>query len=112
MKTTAKKRRQKFKLKRYLSDWFFELSASVTYIVPCFVGIISLTNARFEPNLRGKTARKFYFFRRGFLADLLADLDDGGGGVFSIFRRPSSNPNPFAVMAFIFTLLASILSLF
>jgi hypothetical protein len=28
------------------------------------------------------------------LADFFADLDDGGGGVFSIFRRPASKSNP------------------
>jgi hypothetical protein len=54
-------------------------------------------NARFELNLRRENRRKFYFFRRGFLADFFADLDDGGGGVFSIFRNASSNPSPFVV---------------
>jgi hypothetical protein len=59
-----------------------------------------------------KPARKFYFFRRGFLAAFFADLELGGGGVFSIFRKPSSNPSPFVVMALVFTLLASNLPLF
>src|ERR1035437_8741831 len=48
-----------------------------------------------------------YFFRRGLRAAFLADLDDAGGGAFSILRNASSNPIPFAVMAFVFTLLAS-----
>jgi hypothetical protein len=46
-----------------------------------------------------KEATKFYFFRFGFLsANFLADLDEGGGGVFNIFRNASSKPSPFVVM--------------
>jgi hypothetical protein len=36
----------------------------------------------------------FYFFRFGLLAARLADFDDGGGGVASIFRNPSSKLTP------------------
>ncbi|HEY1661577.1 MAG TPA: hypothetical protein VGI03_04100 [Verrucomicrobiae bacterium] len=59
----------------------------------------------------GKNRWKFYFFRRGFLGDFLADLELGGGGVASIRRNPSSKLNPFAAMAFVFTLLEAILAL-
>jgi hypothetical protein len=48
----------------------------------------------------GKTCGNFYFFRRGFLADFFADLDEGGGGVLSIFRNPSSKFNPCVEMVF------------
>jgi len=54
-------------------------------------------------NFEAKPAGIFYFFRRGFLAAFFADLDEGGGGVPSIFRKPSSNPSPFAVIALVFT---------
>jgi hypothetical protein len=33
------------------------------------------------------------------LPDFLSDLDDGGGGMFGIFRRPSSNPSPYTLIA-------------
>jgi hypothetical protein len=39
-------------------------------------------------------------FRRGIAADFLADLDDGGGGVASIFRKPSSKLNPWLSIGF------------
>jgi len=42
----------------------------------------------------------------------LADLDDDGGGVLSIFRRPSSKLNPLDLMAIDFTLLEVNLALF
>jgi hypothetical protein len=38
------------------------------------------------------------------LADFFADLDDDGGGVLSIFRRPFSKLNPLDLMAIAFTI--------
>jgi hypothetical protein len=56
--------------------------------------------------------KNFYFFRLAFFVVFFADLDDAGGGVLSIFRKPSSKLNPFDLMAIDFTLLADILPLF
>jgi hypothetical protein len=60
------------KLRRLLWGWRFSFSSAATGV---------------------------YFFRRGFLAAaFLADFDEGGGGVFNIRLKPSSNPSPFVGM--------------
>ena len=59
-----------------------------------------LRKRRIKGKRNRKTAGNFYFFLRRFGADFFADLDEGGGGVPSIRRKPSSKLKPCDSIAF------------